>query len=95
MQEILKIAFQFRCSNLLFKRSGSSKTSQPGIPIGVHSPFVWGGNGKIYLNEKYQKFDPERISQYPKLISEWGLPQVMYNGKMEGFISSREAVLAV
>ena len=58
------------------------KEGFPGIPSGVDSAFVWGGNGKIYFtkNEKYWKFDPERQphvrkSQYPKPISEWGLPQ--------------------
>ena len=46
-----------------------------GIPNGVHSAFVWGGNGKIYLNEEYWMFDPERKIAISKQISEWGLPQ--------------------
>jgi matrix metalloproteinase-14 (membrane-inserted) len=60
----------------------SMRDGWPGIPSGVDSAFVWGGNGKIYFtkNDKYWKFDPERKphvqqSQYPKPISEWGLPR--------------------
>ena len=51
------------------------KEGLSGIPNGVDSAFVWGGNGKIYLNEEYWMFDPERKIAISKQISEWGLPQ--------------------
>ena len=60
-----------------------------GIPNGVHSAFVWGGNDKIYLNEDYWMFDPERKIAISKQISE------LYSGKMEGPISSRAVELVV
>ena len=53
----------------------------PGIPNDVDSAFVWSGNDKIYFTkgDKYWKFDPDRVPhvnnrQYPKPLSDWGLP---------------------